>query len=157
MMIVAGTGHRPNDLPCKYSDQHPWKKAVTNNLYAYLLDLFPNFIISGMALGWDMWLAEAAYDMKIPLLAYIPFRGQELRWSRGSQLLYQKLLRYSDKIKFAANHFSIKAYQERNELMVNDCDTLLALHSGKEHGGTWNCLEYCKTKFSKKEIINFWI
>ena len=44
--------------------------------------------------------------------------------------------------------------QQRNELMVNDSDMVLALWDGESAGGTWNCIQYAGKV--EKEIVNLW-
>ena len=85
------TGHRPQKFPWGYDEEWEdcvklklklaceieamWKKGVTT-------------IISGMAIGVDMWAAEIVLDLKsaypqdtIKLIAAIPYEGQANKWS----------------------------------------------------------------------------
>jgi hypothetical protein len=56
-MIVAATGHRPKDLPCKYNLHHPWKNTVEANLVKWLKENNPEIVLTGMAIGCDKLLA----------------------------------------------------------------------------------------------------
>ena len=73
-MIIAATGHRPDKLG-------GYGSIVADRLfhlaYETLEELAPTLVISGMALGWDMAVAEAAFCLDIPFHAYRPFEGQE--------------------------------------------------------------------------------
>jgi uncharacterized phage-like protein YoqJ len=45
-----------------------------------------------MALGWDLAFARASVELGIPLIAAVPFEGQEAMWSPESQAKYRALL-----------------------------------------------------------------
>lgn len=66
-MILAGTGHRPKYLPCRYNENHPWLISLKNKIREKLDELRPSAVISGVAIGFDTWLAQSALDLKIPL------------------------------------------------------------------------------------------
>jgi uncharacterized phage-like protein YoqJ len=150
-MIIAGTGHRPDKLG-GYSP-HIAKRLIDLASDALRTNQ-PSTVISGMALGWDMALAEAAINLDIPLHAYIPFDGQEMVWPMTSKLFYRSLLKKAQLVKICSpGGFSRAAMQHRNVCMVNDCDKLLALWDGS-NGGTANCLVYATS--IKKPYINLW-
>jgi uncharacterized phage-like protein YoqJ len=111
----------------------------------------PEMVISGMALGWDQALAKAAVNLEVPFIAAIPFPGQERRWPADSQAQYQRLLDQAAQICVISEHTDpsdwrsvSRAMQLRNEWMVDSCQVLAALWSGKRKGGTWNCLRYAR-------------
>lgn len=154
-MIIAGTGHRPDKLG-GYDGQ------TADRLFDFAIrhieQLKPDLIISGMALGWDMALAEAAWALEIPFHAYIPFRGQELKWPSGPQVLYRNLLAVAAKIlECGEPGYAAWKMQVRNKCMVDALtgpdDVLLALWDGSD-GGTSNCVKYAESK--GKTIINLW-
>ena len=62
-MIVAGTGHRPNKLG-GYNNESFLK--LVNIAEDALKQMEVTEVISGMALGWDMALAQAAINLNIP-------------------------------------------------------------------------------------------
>lgn len=152
-MILSGTGHRPDklggydrrtamrlrDLACRHLSERPQ---------------LPEFVISGMALGWDTALAYAALDLIVPLIAAVPFEGQERMWPEESQKHYRWLLKHADQVV----HVSAPGYanwkmQRRNEWMVDHSHEVLALWNGTS-GGTANCIRYAET--TGKRITNLW-
>lgn len=150
-MIICGTGHRPDKLG-GYGEQ-----AFSKLFYLasdYLEETRPDKVISGMALGWDQALADAAIDLDIPLIAAVPFLGQERMWPKASKDKYNILLeRASDIIYVCDQGYAPWKMQVRNEWMVDHCDLVVALWNGTE-GGTCNCLKYADKK--KKDVINLW-
>lgn len=150
-MIVCGTGHRPDKLG-----------GYSHKVFYDLVDLAkvnfnvtkPDIVISGMALGWDMALATAAYSFGIPFIAAIPFAGQEQRWSSEEKLRYYDLLAKStSKVYTSKGGYSNYKFQIRNMWMVDNSDVVLALWDGSE-GGTYNCVKYAEQK--KKPIVNLY-
>lgn len=143
-MILAGTGHRPNKLRIGALDgYHPAVHARLVDLArAALQREAPARVISGMALGWDTALAEAAVEMGIPFDAYVPFAGQESRWPEPSRRRYRDLLaRAARVVVVSPGGYAPEKMQLRNERMVDDSELLLALWDGSA-GGTRNCITY---------------
>jgi len=136
-MIVAGTGHRPDKLG-GYNSEADIK--LYELAWAWLRKAKPSKVISGMALGWDMALAHAAIDLNITLIAAIPFKGQELKWSAEMQNKYNwVLLKAHTVVTVCEGGFSAEAMQLRNEYMVDNADIILTVFDGTK-GGTRNCL-----------------
>jgi len=152
-MIIAGTGHRPDKLG-GYSlatDQRLRRVAL-----AALAPLHPTHVISGMALGWDMALAEAAVELGVPFTAAVPFRGQERAWPVASQHRYHDLLGRAKSVVYVSQPpYSAWKMMRRNAYMVDHCDLLLALWNGEDDGGTANCVKYARL-VKHKPIQNVW-
>ena len=139
-MILGFTGHRPASLPGNYSDRTD--RALLNTADFILAQYKATKVISGMALGWDIAVAQSAIDRGIGLIAAIPFESQSSRWPLTSQERYQKLLNRADQIEIiSSGKYSLQAMQQRNQWIVDRCDLLMALwHQDKS--GTKNCVDY---------------
>ena len=154
MKIIAATGHRPQKLG-GFSD------TINNRLkdlaIAYFKKSNPDKIISGMALGWDTAVALAAIELSIPLVAAIPFYGQELRWNEESQEIYHSILnsQFVDKVIVCPGSYSAASMNKRNEWMVDNCDHLVALWDGS-NGGTGNCIKYANGKVTISNLWSSW-
>lgn len=150
-MIIAGTGHRPNKLG-------GYDSAITRALERmatdWLIEHKPSLVISGMALGWDQALAQAAIDLKIPFDAYIPFEGQESKWPSISQLHFKFLCTQARRVIIVCSgEYEGWKMQERNKRMVKDCNKILALWDGTR-GGTGACIAYANS--CRRPVINLW-
>jgi len=152
-MIIAVTGHRPEKLG-GYSEEAFIK--LVDFAKQELSKLNPEKIISGMAIGWDTAVAIAALELKIPLLAAIPFSGQEKIWPQENKNIYNDILKHNLVDIFIVNPGGFQAWKmlKRNEWMCDNCDILLSLYNGDKTGGTKHCVEYAKKK--NIEIINVW-
>lgn len=148
--IVAATGHRPDKLG-------GYSKENLERLIDFAIEHIPKDttkVISGMALGWDMAIAYASIELKIPFTAAVPFKGQEKMWPSSSQAEFNYLIRNASEVVVVSDGgYASWKMQVRNQWMVNHCDLLLALWNGSS-GGTGNCIAYA-TK-SDKSIINLW-
>lgn len=153
-MIIAGTGHRPDKLPDKetgYILPNPTYNYICQEVEKILLQYKPDKVISGMALGFDSYLANVAIKLGIPVIAAVPFVGQEKFWPEKSQRMYNKLLnKCSEVIIVSEGGYSAHKMQLRNIFMVNKCDILIACHDDSK-GGTFNCIKYAES--INKQII----
>lgn len=151
MIIIAGTGHRPDKLGGYSEEAEAHVYGVTCR---FLMTYQPDEVVSGMALGWDQQLARAATVLGIPLIAAVPFKGQESQWPASSQERYNQLLAYAKEVVIVCpGSYDPHKMQVRNMWMMNRCTSVLALWNGSP-GGTANCIKYAKQ--IKRPIINLW-
>lgn len=139
---VAFTGHRPDKLGGY--DGSPLQDRIRIVLKSLLAPLQPDVVISGMALGVDTIAADVAIELGIPLIAAVPFEGQEGMWPVHSQQKYKNLLAKASEIVYCSEpgYAKWKMYH-RNKWMVDHCTVLIAVWDGSE-GGTKNCVDYAK-------------
>ena len=165
------TGHMPNKLAGYNKDAYKNfidELAISLEAYVTHFDII-NFI-SGGAQGFDQlafWavqkLKENHPDWNITNIVYVPFIGQESKWSKFgifSQAEYNTMLKTADTIHIcdenikANDDFSLirKALMNRNENMVNSSARVLAMYSKDElaadkltPGGTAECVKYAKS------------
>ena len=131
--IMAVTGHRPEKVG-GYSDEA--SKRLTTFAEEMLKFYKPEAVITGMALGWDQAVAEACRQLNIPFIAAIPFKGQESKWPRESQVHYRELLSCAKEVvEVCQPGYAAWKMQRRNEWMVCRATRVLALWNGTS-GGT---------------------
>lgn len=139
MAIIAGTGHRPDKLGGYNNEAFLRLVKVCEE---YLKEEKPELVISGVALGFDMALFQAAVNLDIPVLAAVPFEGQESRWSDKVKKYYFNLLSKAKEVVYVCDAgYAAWKMQKRNEYMVNACDKIVACWDGSQ-GGTGNCVKY---------------
>lgn len=158
-MIIAATGHRPKYCPCKYNEKHPWLKDLKNRLYADL-DVGYNsgqidYLITGMAIGFDTWIAEVALELGIPIHAYVPFPNQDSTWFSSSKEKYKEILGKAENVVIVSKEYHPKVFFERDKAMVDKADMIMALLNPlAEEGGTFYTVKYAQSK--KLKIENYW-
>jgi len=151
MSIIAITGHRPPEIG-GFQLPNPTYNYICQEIEKILLKEKPIMAVSGMALGVDWYFINVCLKLKIPYLAAIPFEGQEKAWPKESQKTYNLLRKLAKaEIIVSAGGYSPEKMHIRNQFMVNKCDKLIAVYNGKQSGGTYQCLNYAKSK--NKEII----
>lgn len=157
MKIIAGTGHRPKYI--WIGSRNAYNEEVYRRLVdlaeAYLLREMPDVVISGMALGWDMALAEAALSLNIRVWAYVPFPGQECKWPAESQRKYRKMLEEVEKVWMVSEgRYSPRKMHIRDEAMVDDCTQVVALYNGDPDTGTGHTVAYAEKV--GRPVRNLW-
>lgn len=148
-MKLAITGHRPDKLG-GYGPS-PKQASIRMLMETTFMEMNPEAVICGMALGADQWAAEVCNDLHIPWIAAIPFKGQESKWPAESQARYHALLTAARDIHFVCEPgYAIWKLHKRNEWMVDNADVVLAIWDGSE-GGTAGCVKYA-TKQNKPTV-----
>lgn len=153
-MIIAATGHRPNKLGSEWNHVGPYSDYIREKLQDYIAQHKPSVMISGMALGVDTIWAELALVNKVPLIAAIPFVGQESRWPKEAQDRYNSILNNElVTIQIVCSPgYAPQKMQTRNEWMVDNSDRLVAVWNGSR-GGTFNCVDYAVRQHKVYDVI----
>ena len=143
-MIVAFTGPRPQNCG-GFVIPNPTYNTIIKSIKTFLNEEKPDEIISGFALGVDLWAAWIAISLNIPVIAAIPFKGQEKLWNAADQEKYNKLLSKAKNVKIISGMSNKKAFLDRNEWMIDNCDLLCAVHGDIPSNGTQHAINYAKS------------
>lgn len=154
-MIIGVTGPRPHRLIDDYANKCSICTWLRNELEKKFLEYKPDTVITGVAQGFDTIAALLAIDHGIPLIAAVPFIGQEKGWSKQAQELYNKILSHPKTIVkvICAPGVAKWKYQKRNEWIVNECDKLIGA-TDHQPSGTENCLNYARSIEKDIDIID---
>jgi uncharacterized phage-like protein YoqJ len=154
-VIIAGTGHRPVHCPCGYDENHPWLLQKKNQLRDFLIKFEPSLVITGMAIGWDTWLAQEALFLDIPIACYVPFPGQQNKWPEESRRKYDHILSRAKIVNNISDSYSKSVFFKRDEAMVNSADEICALLNPEiKSGGTFYTVNYALKQ--NKKCWNLW-
>lgn len=150
-MIVGVTGHRPSMLG-------GYGREARERLVRFARTELPHFeptrIITGMALGWDQAVAEAAIELGMPFTAALAFDGQDSVWRPKDRERFQWLCdRAADVVVVTPGTFASWKLQRRNEYIMDNCDVGVALWCGLA-GGTMNTVRYGQS--IKRTVVNLW-
>ena len=110
----------------------------------------PSKLPWGMALGCDMYCAEAVIRLKkmhsdVTLQAAVPYRGQADNWNEYNRLRYDRIVDNCDEVTVLAESYSPACMAIRNRFMVDNSSVLVACYDGMS-GGTWNTIRYAQKK-----------
>lgn len=152
------TGHRPLKLPWKYNEEDPRCVDFKLRLYAVIEAVYDSGIshfISGMALGCDMYCAEAVIKLReehpeVTLEAAVPYRAQAEKWGEKNRERYQRLLEACDEVNVLQEDYTPSCMMRRNRYLVDQSSVLVACYDGMR-GGTWNTIKYAMDK--DKEVV----
>ena len=147
------SGHRPAKLPWKYDERDPRCIEFKDRLFSVIGAVYDSGIshfICGMALGCDIYCAEAVIKLKemhgdITLEAAIPYSGQADNWGEYNRRRYERILSLCDKTTVIQESYSPSCMMRRNRYMVDRSNVLVACYDGKT-GGTWNTIRYAMDK-----------
>ena len=156
------TGHRAAKLPWGYDEADPrclaLKKVISDAITA-LCESGVTYFLSGMALGGDLYFAEAVLALRllhpeVMLEAAIPCEGQERRWPEPLQSRYRQIAGECDVRTVLARRYTPDCMMRRNRYMVDRAHYLLAAYSGAP-GGTRNTLRYAKQRGCEIILLPF--
>lgn len=145
-MIVSATGHRPD------AQEDPSKILNAKRGLNFFLKAEPkiDYIISGMAAGWDTTIARAALHYKIPLHCYVPYRGQ-----KATSEFYEQILQQAENIVYCSDKYFDGVFLERDRQMVDASNLVLAFwNPDVKKGGTFYTVKYARK--NGVPVINFY-
>lgn len=143
------TGHRPEKLPWGMDERDPrcvlLKQSITREIEGLYRRGFRHFI-SGMAMGSDLYFAEAALELreKYPGLSVegaVPCPTQTDRWPEPQRRRWRDILDRCDLETVVQQHYDRFCMHRRNRYMVERSAAILAVFDGTS-GGTQYTLNY---------------
>ena len=155
------TGHRPMKLPWGMNEEDPrclrLKQELETRLEA-IYELGYRHFLCGMAIGCDMYFAEAALRLRekygdVTLEAAIPFGDQPGRWNQAQRQRYNSLIDSADRVSVLQVGYTPDCMMRRNRYMVDRSSLLLACYDGKP-GGTMNTILYAERSGVKVIVID---
>lgn len=152
------TGHRPEKLPWGLDEGDPRCIAIKFSLSREIEGLYHRgfrHFISGMAMGCDLYFAEAALELreKFPDLTVegaVPCPTQADRWPEEQRRRWQDILARCDLESMVQQHYDRFCMLRRDRYMVDRSTAILAVFNGTS-GGTQYTLNYAMDK--KLEIL----
>ncbi|RLI53077.1 MAG: hypothetical protein DRP09_16600 [Candidatus Thorarchaeota archaeon] len=139
----------------------PWpdQNSIVLNYHQIFVDTLTNILrelndvsyytfISGGALGTDQLAAKAVLNLKkegrpAHLIIARPFPSQSSKWPAPSRQVLEILCNKADQVvDVSPDPYSPQKMQVRNEWMVDNSNTVMAVWGGAKKGGTWNCIQY---------------
>ncbi len=144
------TGHGPKSLPFGCNENEPGciklKELLTATIERQIVENGVTHFISGMAIGVDIYAAEAVLKLKekypqITLECAIPCETQAVKWSESWRERYFDIISRCDKETLFRKHYTPDCMMNRNKYMVDNSDAVIAVWNGTE-GGTGNTVNY---------------
>ena len=147
------SGHRAAKLPWGYNESDGCCTALKRRIRDVLDSLYDSgarHFICGMALGCDMYFAEAVLALRaerggVTLEAAVPCLDQDRFWPERAQARYRRLLSMCDTRTVLEHSYSPGCMERRNRYMVDRSSVLVAVYNGGS-GGTLNTIRYARSR-----------
>lgn len=145
---VMLTGHRPQHL---HPTARPWVRSELERLALKFRDEYGTTVgVSGMAIGSDLWWADAAVKAGLKLSAHVPFPQQPDKWGQGDRDEWSRLCRLAHTLKTYGGYYDVKTLHARNNGMVREAQeadgaAIAVWDPRKTEGGTASVVEKLTT------------
>lgn len=143
------SGYRPSKMPFNIYDPaavHALETLLDRAIDRAVAEGYDSFW-SGMALGFDIWAAEAVIRAKkrhkIRLLCAVPHEHQSDRYPPAWKKRYNVCLVHSDDVRIFAPQYFTGCFAVRNRFMVDASSLLLCYYDGQS-GGTAQTVAYAE-------------
>lgn len=152
---VAGTGHRPHKIPARLRG---WVREQLARVAAKLVaEHATEVAISGLAIGTDLWWAQAAHDAGARVWGYSPFPDQDRKWTKPWSDARNEVIANAERLRHLGPpvgappahgepdngraRLVTSLLMRRNTWMLRDADALVAVvDSSRTDGGTMAAL-----------------
>lgn len=140
-IILAGSGHRPEHIATgRYTVDE-----VRDKIYDFYVDLLRwvrvREVVSGLARGFDLWLAWAALESDTRLVGAIPHPEQTRGWPEESKDEWRTIVKNCAEVETISPAYWEKdgdnALYARNRWMVDRCTHLTSFWQGTRGGTAW--------------------
>ena len=148
------TGHRPSKLPWGYDTASFVFLRFKNRLDLAVAEMAARgctCFYTGMAMGTDLWAADAALALKalrpeLRLIAVCPCRDQAENWRSDLRAAYEQILTQADETVVLGETYTPGCMHLRNRYMVERCGHLIAVYDGYSPGGTKSTLALARRR-----------
>lgn len=155
------SGHRPAKLPWGTDEDNVACLALKEELFFRLEGIYEagyRHFICGMALGCDMYFAEAVIELRhshpdVTLEAAIPCGSQPEKWTERQRRRYNRILDACTQVTVLQIGYSADCMMKRNMYMVDHSSLLLTCFDGRP-GGTMSTIVYAQRNDVKVIIID---
>ena len=149
------TGYRPEKFPFELKLGTAEFNLLENKIYDAVFAEYNDGVRTfycGMAMGFDLLCGKAVVDLKrllpdskIKLVAAIPFKKQNEKFTATWKKLYEIVLSECDEAVALSDNYSRECFAVRNRYMVDRSGRVIAYFDGQA-GGTANTLKYAASK-----------
>ena len=160
-LTVAFTGHRPNKIKDGKNEQSENVLHIKHELKRLIAEKIDNgccCFLTGMAMGADIWAAEAVLELKelhpeIKLIAVIPLPKLAEEFPPEWKTRYHAVLSQCDETVTVCEQKQSDCFARRNKWLVDHSAHLIGIFNGSR-GGSMQTLNMALMNGSDVQIIS---
>ncbi len=149
VLTAAFSGYRPEKMPFSeniHDERYVRFRASEARVLRMLVDQGYTRFVTGLAMGFDTWMAEDVLTLKeefpaLTLHCAIPFPEQDKAWREADCTRRRAILARADEVVTVSPFYTRDCYHLRNRYMVDMADALVAAYNGCK-GGTAYTVQY---------------
>lgn len=157
MKTVCITGHRPDAFLVSHYNEASVKRLADHVVGVLKREYGDDLSLNlGGAIGTDQWVGAAAIENEVRFSLYLPFlpQIQAKFWKVEQREELDRQLRRASRIVIAdpGQEYNPARYHERDRMMVDEADFVVAFWVGRRRGGTYGTMKYALSK--SKLVLN---
>jgi uncharacterized phage-like protein YoqJ len=157
MAKVCITGHRPDSFLVSHYPLDAVRRLAGDIACALKREYGDDLMFNlGGAVGADQWMGAAAMEQGVRYSLFLPFlpQVQARYWDEGQREEFDRQLRGAARIVVVdpSGQYDPDKYHERDRLMVDEADFVVAFWVGRRRGGTFGTMGYALSK--SKFVLN---
>lgn len=150
-MRVAITGHRPDPFIQSHYSQEKLAMIIDGVVATFDREHGEDLSFNlGGAIGADQWVGQACIENAVKFHLYLPFlpEVQSKYWGAEQKQQLSRQIEKASSVTIVdpSGNYEVWRYEERNRIMIDDADILVAFWVGKKRGGTYNAIKYALSK-----------
>lgn len=151
MAIVCITGHRPDPFLVSHYQPDAIIRLASDTACILKREYGDELTFNlGGAIGADQWMGAAAIEHGIKFGLFLPFlpQVQAKFWNEQQRSELDRQMRAASRIMIvdSSGNYDVCKYHERDQLMVNEADFVVAFWVGRRRGGTFETIKYALSK-----------
>ena len=156
------TGHRPSRFAFGFDEESAGCLSLKSALLSQIQGMCDRGVttfLSGMALGTDLWAAEAVLALKkrgrpLRLVCVLPCETQADRWAECHRERYFSILEGADEVLYISCRYTPDCMARRNRYLIDHSDFLIAVYDGGDRGGTAYTVDYARHRGRSIVVID---
>lgn len=147
MARVCITGHRPDPFLVSHYQIDAVRRLVSDITYALKREYGDELMLNlGGSIGVDQWMGAAAIEHGVKFSLFLPFlpQIQARYWDESQRSELDRQMKTAARIVVIdpSGEYDVSRYHERDRMMVNEADFVVAFWVGRRRGGTFETMKY---------------
>lgn len=157
MVRVCITGHRPDPFLVSHYKPETVQRLAGDIACGFKREYGDDLMFNlGGAIGADQWMGAAAIENNVKYSLFLPFlpQVQACYWNENQKTELDRQMRSAFRIVVVdpSGQYNVIKYHERDRMMVDEADFIVAFWVGRRRGGTFETMKYALSK--SKFVLN---